>query len=133
MATNEFIHLILNKNEPPFAPNWMVDVRDVAKAHVLALEKLPLPSDVLRRFIVNAATYTWASAAAYIKKSRPELADRLFPLADVKPLPGVLSNLVTTRAKEILGFSEFIPTENAIDEAVDAVLMLEKHWSKVKN
>lgn len=133
MATNDFVHLILNKNEPPFAPNWMVDVRDAARAHVLALERLPLPSDDPKRFNVNAATYTWGDAAAYIKKSRPELADRLFPLEDIKPLPGVLSTLDTTRAKEILGFTEFISVEKALDEAVDAVLGLEKHWSKSKN
>ncbi|KAH9475832.1 Putative uncharacterized oxidoreductase [Psilocybe cubensis] len=129
MATNDFVLLVLSKQEPPFAPNWMVDVRDVGKAHVLALEKLPLPSEDPKRFTVNSATYTWGAAAAYIKESRPELADRLFPLEDIKPLPGVLSTLDTTRAKEILGFDEFIPVEKALDEAVNAVLELEKRWS----
>ncbi|KAH9477015.1 Putative uncharacterized oxidoreductase [Psilocybe cubensis] len=132
MATNIFVRLILNKYQPPFSPGWLVNVRDIAKAHVRALEALPLPNGDPKRFIANGATYAWADVAAYIKKSRPELADRVLPLEGITPLPGVLSTLDTTRAREVLGI-EFIPVEKTIDEAVDAVLALDNHWSKAKN
>lgn len=94
---------------------------------MLALEKLPLPAGDVGRFIANGATYPWKKAAEYLKKARPEVADRIIDLETVNPLPGVLSNLDTTRAKEILGI-EFIPTEKTLDDTVDDLLVLEKEW-----
>ncbi|KAF8898047.1 hypothetical protein CPB84DRAFT_1781251 [Gymnopilus junonius] len=126
-GTNDFVHGMISKGEVPFAPNWIVDVRDVAKGHVRALEKLPLPSGDIGRFIVNGATLPWKKAAEHLKKARPEVADRIVDLETVNPLPGVLSTLDTTRAKEILGI-EFIPTEKTFEDAVDDLLALEKEW-----
>ncbi|KDR73145.1 hypothetical protein GALMADRAFT_228280 [Galerina marginata CBS 339.88] len=130
MGTNDFIHTVINKGDPPFAPNWIVDGRDVGKGHVRVLQQLPLPETDVKRFIINGATYTWGQVATHLKKAKPEIADRIIALEDIKPLPGVLTTLDTTRAKEILGFTEFIPTEQTIEEGADDILELEKQWAK---
>ncbi|KAF9567222.1 NAD(P)-binding protein [Agrocybe pediades] len=128
MGTNDFIFKMINKGEIPFAPNWIVDVRDVARGHVLALEKLDtLPADDLKRFVINAVLQPWSKAAEHLKKTRPEVADRIIPLEEVKPLPGVLSTLDNTRSKEILGM-EYLSVEQTYDEAVTDLLELEKNW-----
>ena len=130
MGTNDFIHGMINKGEVPFAPVWLVDVRDVAKAHIMALEKLPLPADDLKRFTINAGTFPWKKLAEHLLKTKPELRDRIIPLDTVPPLPGPLGSLDTTRAKEILGCTEYIPMEKTFEDAVDDILMLEKLWAK---
>jgi len=130
LGTNDFVYGIINKGEVPFAPNWIVDVRDVAKGHVLALEKLPtLPADDVKRFSINNVTQPWAKVAEYLKK-KPELTDRIIPLEEIKPLPGVLSTLDNTRSKEVLGLKEYIPVEQTLDEAVAALLEVEKSFTK---
>jgi nucleoside-diphosphate-sugar epimerase len=132
MGTNDYVLGLLNKGEVPFAPNWFVDVRDVARGHVRALEKLPVASGRdAGRFIVSAQTYTWGKAAAYLKEARPDVRDRIVELDTINPLPGVLSNLDNTRSKKVLGLGEYYTPEESLEAAVDAVLKLEKHWKAV--
>ncbi|KAF9479207.1 NAD(P)-binding protein [Pholiota conissans] len=132
MGTNDYIHGLLNGGEVPFAPNWIVDVRDVARGHVRAFEELPNASGRKDgRFIVSYATYTWGKAAAYLKETRPDVKDRIVPLDTINPLPGVLSNLDNSRTNKVLGMGEYYTVEQSLDAAVDAVLKLEKHWKSV--
>jgi hypothetical protein len=35
MGTNDFIHQLIDLGATPFAPNWIVDVRAIARGHVL--------------------------------------------------------------------------------------------------
>jgi hypothetical protein len=35
MGTNDFIYQLINFGDLPFAPNWIVDMRDIACGHVL--------------------------------------------------------------------------------------------------
>lgn len=130
MGTNDFIHGMINNGEVPFAPVWLVDVRDIAKAHIMALENLPLPADDLKRFTINAGTFPWKKLAEHLLKVKPELRDRIIPLDTVPPLPGPLGSLDTTRAKGVLGFTEYIPMEKTFEDAVDDILMLEKLWAQ---
>jgi len=128
MGTNDFLFGMINKGEVPFAPNWIVDGRDAGKGHVLAYEKMrTLPAEDMKRFVINGVLQPWSKAAEHLKKTRPEVADRIIPLEEVKPLPGVLSNLDNTRSKEILGM-DYIPVEQTYDEAVTELLALEKLW-----
>ncbi|KAF9474121.1 NAD(P)-binding protein, partial [Pholiota conissans] len=128
LGTNETIYELLQGKPAPPAPNWLVDVRDVAKGHILALEAPDLPADK-RRFIVNAGTYTWKLAAEYLFKSREVLRNRLIPIEDIPPLPAPSSNLDNTRAREYLGLDSYISHEKMFDDAVDDLLMLEKMWA----
>jgi nucleoside-diphosphate-sugar epimerase len=53
-----------------------VDVRDVARAHVLAL-KLPPSSSSPKRFVLSTNTFTWKEAIELVAEKRPELKERL--------------------------------------------------------
>jgi hypothetical protein len=48
-------------------PPLHVDVRDVARAHVLAL-KFP-PSDAPKRFILSSSTFTWKEAIEFVSRA----------------------------------------------------------------
>ncbi|KIM39464.1 hypothetical protein M413DRAFT_446968 [Hebeloma cylindrosporum] len=128
LGTNETIYQILQGGAVPPAPNWLVDVRDVAKGHILALEASNLPADK-KRFIVNAGTYTWKEAAEHLKKSRPALRDHIQPLEQIGDLPAPSSHLDNTRSMELLGLADYISQENMLDDTVDDLLMLEKLWT----
>ena len=131
MGTNDLVLQIITGGAVPPAPNWLVDVRDVARAHVLALECLPLGGQDDGRFIVNAATLPWAKAATHIAHARPALAARIVPLDTIAPLPGVLSDLDNARSKAVLGIGAYIALEESLVAAVDAVLALQKRWGVV--
>jgi hypothetical protein len=67
MGTNDSIRQPINL-DTAFAPNCIVDVRDVACGHVLALGALPFPASIGNgRFIINGATYPWSKAAVHLK------------------------------------------------------------------
>lgn len=131
MGTNDLVLQVISNGEVPFAPNWVVDVRDASRGHVLALEGLPYANRDDSRFIVNSCTYSWAMAAAHIKQARPQLADSIVPLETINPLPGVLSNLDNTKSKTILKIGEYYTPEVSFEAAVDAVLMLQKKWAEM--
>ncbi|KAF8955420.1 hypothetical protein BDZ97DRAFT_1926833 [Flammula alnicola] len=129
LGTNETLYQVICSGAVPPAPNWLVDVRDVAKGHVLALEASNLPADK-RRFIINPGTYTWKEAAEHLKKARPAVKDRIIPLEDIGPLPAPPSNLVNTRAQEYLGLREYTSPEKMFEDAVDDLLTLETIWAQ---
>lgn len=131
MGTNDLVLQIISGGAVPPAPNWVVDVRDVARAHVLALARLPFGGRDDARFIVNVATQPWAKAAAHIARARPALAGRIVPLDTIAPLPGVLSDLDNARSKAVLGVGAYIAPEESLVAAVDAVLALQNHWARV--
>lgn len=125
-GTNSFPFMILNGMYPPTTPPWVVDVRDVAKAHVLALG-LP-PMDVgTKRFLVNAGNFTWAEGVEHLAKSHPGLIKG--PLKGTAGLPGPASKLDTSRAKTVLGLKEFIDPKKMVDDVVDDLIELQKRWA----
>ena len=84
-GTNQYIYgLIAGAPDRPIsgydpalrAPPLHVDVRDVARAHVLAL-KAPPSADEPKRFIVSSSRFTWKEAIEFIAQARPELKERL--------------------------------------------------------
>ncbi|KDR81187.1 hypothetical protein GALMADRAFT_1123520 [Galerina marginata CBS 339.88] len=128
-GTNEDVYQLISKGPIAFAPNWFVDVRDVAKAHIVALEATNLPADK-KRFIINAGTRTWKQIAEHLKSVKPEVKDRIISLDEATPLPGPSSDLDSTRARELLGVADYIPLEKTLDDTVNDLLMLEKAWDK---
>ncbi|KAF9043118.1 hypothetical protein BJ165DRAFT_1529235 [Panaeolus papilionaceus] len=134
LGTNEFIWNMIHGGDVPIAPNWIVDVRDVAKGHILALEteNLPPANPDKRRFIINSATYSWKEAAAHLKKARPEAAKGIIDLETAPNPPGPLTELDNTQAKEVLKFGEFITPQKTFEDAVDDFLELKKAWAEQK-
>ncbi|KAI1791395.1 NAD-P-binding protein [Ganoderma leucocontextum] len=137
LGTNALIYqLIAGEPEralPPQLPPYYCNVRDAARAHILALElpKLAAGADVReKRFIVaGPGTILWADAVKTLLAQRPSLKDRLPTLENASPVPGTLSKVDTTRAREVLGVKEYVGHDETLLETVDALLDLEKTWN----
>lgn len=128
MGTNDWIYNLFDKKPVPIAPNWNVDVRDIARGHVAAAEKAlpPTLSQADRRFIVNPAPYTWKQAVEHLLKARPALKDRLLSLDEIELLPAPPTPLITKNTKEILGLENYINPNITFEQAVDDLLLIEK-------
>ncbi|PIL25659.1 hypothetical protein GSI_11409 [Ganoderma sinense ZZ0214-1] len=137
LGTNGLIYQLI-AGEPGRAlplqlPPFFCNVRDVARAHVLALglPKLVAGADVWgKRFLVaGPGEILWADAVRTLLAERPTLKDRLPTLENPPPLPGPLSTIDTTRAREALGVKEYVGKDETVLETVDALLELEKTWN----
>ncbi|KAF9501741.1 NAD(P)-binding protein [Pleurotus eryngii] len=113
---------------PPNAEH--IDVRDVAKAHVLAL-KSPPTSVVGRKRIIIASPHglNFATLTDFLAEKRPALKDRLTketpPKTDRYNVP-----LDFARVEQVLGLkkSDFYDFEDTILDTIDQLLELEAGW-----
>ncbi|TDL23614.1 NAD-P-binding protein [Rickenella mellea] len=106
-----------------------VDVRDVAKAHVLAL-KSPHTSQVgqKRLFIGDRNQFfSWKDAVEHLKSARPAISDRLPDTSEAQHTK--IANVDTSRAAEILGLTTYTPWEKTVEDTAAALLAVEKDWS----
>nr|VWO94326.1 UDP-xylose synthase [Ganoderma boninense] len=110
-----------------------IDVRDLALAHIRALELAPLPAEADRQkkrfLVVSPDVVTWDIAVKYLHDTRPALRNRLPTLDKAPALPGPLSRNDTTHTQEVLGLTEFIGWRKTFDDTVDALLEAEKTWA----
>ena len=128
---------IIAKREMPIAPPikfGMVDVRDVAKMHVAALEK---NESIGKRFIVSENTY-WAKEFANklieIGYNAPTFSPPAFlvkfmtnfdkTLKMVKPVIGLDYNIDSSSARSVLGFDP-IPFNKTVLDTSDYVKSIE--------
>lgn len=106
---------------PPTALPLWVDVRDVALAHVKAVEEQDAAS---KRFLVTAGYYSNAEMAEILYENFPELRDRL-PDEDNRggaPNPNLQSfGYDNSRATKILGL-EWTPYEKTVIDSAKALL-----------
>ncbi|KAF8992659.1 hypothetical protein BDQ17DRAFT_1546355 [Cyathus striatus] len=128
LGTNSLPHAVINGVYPfpKVFPPYFVDVRDVAKAHVLAID-LPRAEPEEKRFIVNWGNYTWKQAAEYLRKAHPSLTNVVDPAAYVEH-PGTLSTLDTSRSQKVLGL-EYISPEKTLNDFVENIKEVEKGWA----
>ncbi|KAK7052886.1 hypothetical protein VNI00_004206 [Paramarasmius palmivorus] len=104
----------------------LVDVRDIAKAHVLALDAPKVPGRH-KRMIIHGDIFKWKDAVKVIKKAHPELTQRL-PLADTVAPAQTDVPLDTTFASEVLGLKEYIPWQKSVLAALEACLEHERRF-----
>jgi nucleoside-diphosphate-sugar epimerase len=107
----------------------LADVRDVAKAHVLATKTPPLTDGPHKRFIIVSKNFTWPEMADLVRKERPEVAHRL-PSKDAEVTKMTDFKLDLSLTKDALGLKEFIPWHQTVLENLDLVLEWEKMKSK---
>ena len=136
-ATSMKFFNIMAKREMPIAPPikfGMVDVRDVAKMHVAAIE---IDESIDKRFIISENTY-WGKDFAQILVNLGYKAPTFSPpalivkflanfdknLRMVKPVIGVDFNIDSSSAKSILGF-EPIPFEKTVKDTSDYIKSME--------
>ena len=109
-------------------PPKSVDVRDVARAHVLALE-LPPSSESPNRFILSTNTFTWKEAIELVAEKRPELKECL-PVITEEELPvGPYSTLDTSKTESVLGMKNYVKWQDTVLDTVDDLLRVEKELS----
>ena len=101
-----------------------VDVRDVARAHVLAL-KLP-PSETPKRFVLSTSTFTWTDAVVLLAEKRPELKERLPVVTGREPPLGPVATLDTSKTESVLGMKNFIKWQDTVLDTIDDQLRVEK-------
>ncbi|ESK82147.1 3-beta hydroxysteroid dehydrogenase isomerase family protein [Moniliophthora roreri MCA 2997] len=106
----------------------LVDVHDVAKAHVLALDAPPVPGRH-KRMIVYSGIFKWKDAAEVIRKTHPELAPRL-PSSDAAPPAQTDAPLDISFTSEVLGMRKYVPWEESVVAAIEVCL---EHERRFKN
>jgi len=130
LSTNLYYYRLTVPNGVYPMSSFYIDVRDIAKAHILALDA-PSASIVGRKRIIIASPHEvdYNEVIDLIKTKRPELADRLIktppPVYPRKKLP-----YNSKRVEEVLGMkeSDFASLESTILETIDGVLGFEKQW-----
>ena len=106
-----------------------VDVRDVARAHVLAL-KVP-PSDVPKRFIVSSSRFTWKEAIEFLGQARPELKGRLPVITGKEPAVPPFATIDTSATEAILGLKNYVKWQDTVLDTIDDLLRIEKELAAV--
>jgi len=107
------------------APPFNVDVRDVARAHVLAL-KVPPSAYEPKRFIISSSRFTWKEAIDFLAQARPELKGRLPVITGKEPAVPPFAILDTSATEKILGLKNYIKWEDTVLDTIDDLLRVEK-------
>lgn len=128
LSTNDFVRKLFAPEYPPIPFGHMIDVRDAARAHILALTTPPVPGRD-KRFIILSSIFLWKDVVALIRSKKPELAGRL-PKETSVPGPQTSAPLDTTFAKEVLGLTSYIPKEETFLASVDVVLEWESKFGE---
>ncbi|KAJ7578369.1 hypothetical protein C8J56DRAFT_967779 [Mycena floridula] len=129
LGANTMIYALISgaagRAAPPQLCPFFCDVRDVARAHVLALKA---ESTKPKRLLINAGAFTWKAAIQHLEKTRPELTDRLPSVRNVWSLPGTLCKTDLALTEEVLQLKEYIPWQKCLEDTIDSLLELEKKW-----
>lgn len=130
LSTDLYIYRLLSPTGVFPASPAHADVRDVARAHVLALNAPPAAA-VGRKRILFASPhgFDYGAAVARIAEERPELRERLIR-ASAPALPYDRAPVDFERVEQVLGMrkAEFTAIEDTILDTVDSLLAVEKAW-----
>ncbi|KAK0447846.1 NAD-P-binding protein [Desarmillaria tabescens] len=133
LGANRMIYSLISGESgrplPVQLPPFYCDVRDVARAHVKALTLNRFEPPEKKRFLVSGGHFTWKEAVEYLEKSRPDLKSRLPSVTgSSSELPGKLSSIDVTRARDILHMEEYIGWESTIGDTISSLLIAERKW-----
>jgi nucleoside-diphosphate-sugar epimerase len=118
-GTNGFIYGLAQGQQPPVIPPAVVDVRDVAKAHVLALARPRSSKLEDKRYLVNGGLFTWKQAAAALLEARPQY--KTLKPEEITELPGKASIWDTSKTERELGM-KFIESRFTIIDGADSAM-----------
>jgi nucleoside-diphosphate-sugar epimerase len=111
-------------------PPMNVDVRDVARAHVLALKNSQSSSssssDTPKRYIISSSTFTWKEAIELLAEARPELKGRLPVITGKEAAVGRFATLDTSATAAELGLKNYFSWQDTVLDTVDDLLRVEK-------
>jgi len=109
---------------PQFPFPLTVDVRDVARAHVLALTAPPADQVGRKRLFVAGPPVTWKEASEHLAAVRPELKARLPDLSDARETD--IAVIDVSRAREVLGLTDYIGWKKTVEDTTDSLVAAEK-------
>ncbi|KAF5366892.1 hypothetical protein D9757_011386 [Collybiopsis confluens] len=129
-STNALIYQLLSpQGKFPDYPLY-IDVRDVAKAHILALSSLPTSSAGRKRLILSSPhEVDFTEIIELIKRKRPELEGRLTktvpPQFPFKRLPFDIK-----RVETVIGLKEadYSGLEDTLLATIDGLIKFENEW-----
>lgn len=104
---------------PPTGTFLFADVRDLAQAHVKALEA---PDAAGKRFFITSGHCSNKAIVDAIRKAHPELEERL-PREPIDDFPTDVYGYDNSRAREILGIN-FRTLQECIGDTADSLLKL---------
>ncbi|TDL27081.1 NAD-P-binding protein [Rickenella mellea] len=105
-----------------------VDVRDVARAHVLALHSPPTREVGRKRLLIGGTNFSWKDAVEHLAEVRPELRARLPDTSEA--LKTKIAKIDTSRLAEVLGMPNYMDWKKTVEDAADALIELEKTWAQ---
>ena len=137
-GTNEYVYALIagacgrpvgGYDRAMRGPPVSVDVRDVARAHVLAL-KLPPSEGSQKRFTLSTSTFRWSEAVELLAEKRPELRERL-PVVRAEPTDlGPVATFDTSKTESVLGMKNHVKWQDTVLDTVDDLLRVEKEFSR---
>jgi nucleoside-diphosphate-sugar epimerase len=131
VSTNAIIYRLLSPTGVfPRIPGH-ADIRDAARAHVLALTAPPTSSVGRKRILIaNPYGSDFKGSIALIAAKRPELKDRLVDVDKAPSYPFTKLPIDFGRVEEVLGMKkdDFIKWDDTVLDTVDALIGVEKDW-----
>lgn len=106
---------------------FTVDVRDVARAHVLALKASPATEVGRKRIAVVGPGFSWKDAVEHLMVARPEVKSRLPDASEAQTM--IVASTDTSRARDVLGLDTYIDWKKTVEDTLDTLLAVEKSWA----
>ncbi|TDL27090.1 NAD-P-binding protein [Rickenella mellea] len=103
-----------------------IDVRDAAKAHILALRSPSTKEVGRKRLLIGGTNFTWKNAVDHLASVRPALRAR-FPDTS-EALSPTIAKIDNTRATAVLGLT-FTDWRKTVEDTADTLLAVEKSWA----
>lgn len=108
-----------------------LDVRDAARAHILALAAPSSNESGVghKRILICGPYFTWRDATEHLAVSHPDLAaaGRLKDIDTSQRAKNLkILRYDNSRLESVLGFKQFIPWEKTVDDAIDSIAATEK-------
>lgn len=114
----DFVQGSLKDEQPSTDTSLWVDVRDVALAHVKAIEVAEAGG---KRFFVTNGFFSNQEIAEAIRESHPQLESKLPPKGAPSDPPTHAYGYDNTRSRELLGIS-YLPLKKTVADTVESLL-----------
>ncbi|KAG6846733.1 hypothetical protein H0H93_012192, partial [Arthromyces matolae] len=131
LSTDILIYRLLHADGFYPITNLYIDIRDIALAHVLALNSPPTSVVGRKRILIwSPNEFNIKAAVEHIGEQKPELKERLLTRASPEYPPGIALAIDFGRVEQVLGLKkeDFRTVNQTVLDTVDSLLALEKKW-----
>ncbi|KAF8190630.1 hypothetical protein K438DRAFT_1763088 [Mycena galopus ATCC 62051] len=133
ISTNHLIYSYLFPEGATFpVVPYYIDVRDIAQAHIRALDSPPTAQVGRKRIIISAPSgWAFRKTLDFIPEQRPALKERM-TTATPPDSPSGAMPMDFARVEEVLGMtvSDFHTIEQTTLDTVDALIEVEEQWRR---